>query len=196
VLCDAYNLDKSLPLYCFIGRLAHQKGADILIQAIEILLHGRKARANFIILGSGELALESALNAVALAHSENVRSLIKYDEKLSHQLYAGSDFLIMPSRFEPCGLNQMFAMRYGTIPIVRATGGLIDSVRDISQDGTGICFDSVLPKVLAKAINRGIAVFRSQKEFKQIRQKAGRQNFSWKRSMKRYAEEYYKLINI
>ena len=121
-------------LVSFIGRFAYEKGADLLPGAIRRYLKGDNSM-QFFILGSGDRSIEEAVLQLQKDFPDNVVSVIAYNEALAHRIYAASDFILMPSRFEPCGLNQMYAMRYGTVPVVRHTGGLIDTVPDIGNDG-------------------------------------------------------------
>ncbi len=194
-LCSEYNFDESKPIITFIGRLAHQKGADILTYTIDQYLSQSDA-LNFVVLGSGNLSIENNILKLQSHYSANVKALIMYNEKVAHELYGGSDFIVMPSRFEPCGLNQMFAMRYGTIPIVHSTGGLIDTVEDIDQGGTGIRFDDANVGSLLFAFERARKLFEDTNAFRAVRRKCVRKNFSWDKSMKLYAEEYSKLLKI
>lgn len=193
-LLNQSALSPKRPLFGFIGRFATQKGADILCWAIRTILHQTRD-ANFVILGTGAKDLEQEVWNLSQEFPENVLPYITYNEALAHKIYASCDFLLMPSRFEPCGLNQMFAMRYGTLPIVHATGGLVDTVTDIEEGGTGIQFNTpeVLP--LVKAIQRGVDLHKDEKQLKAIRQKATEQDFSWTRSVLEYKEAYLKLLN-
>jgi len=139
-LLQKFNVPSELPIITFIGRLAREKGADFLAPVIDKFLSDG-GKAGFIILGTGEPILHQMLLDLKKKYKGIVDVALEYNEKLAHQLYAGSDFLWMPSRVEPCGLNQLYAMRYGTIPIVRSIGGLKDTVKDISsKDGSGIQF--------------------------------------------------------
>lgn len=187
------ELSTTLPLFSFIGRFAYQKGGDILCDAIRKLLKEGK-KANFLILGTGSKELENAVTKLQQDFPKNVLAHVMYNEELAHQIYAGSDFLLMPSRFEPCGLNQMFAMRYATLPVVHSTGGLIDTVTDIDDDGTGIRFDKPTPDFLAKAIERGIDLYKNKKKLKNLRAAAAGIDFSWTRSVLEYKKQYLKLI--
>ncbi|NNE29387.1 MAG: glycosyltransferase, partial [Saprospiraceae bacterium] len=139
-LVTQFGLRKDLPLITFIGRLVREKGADLLPELINYFLAQGK-EASFIILGTGDQNLQGRLASMAYHFSPYLNVALEYNESLAHQLYAGSDFIFMPSRVEPCGLNQMFAMRYGTVPIVRKIGGLKDTVPDIGEEnGRGINF--------------------------------------------------------
>ena len=147
------------PLFVMISRLAHQKGFDLLLLALKPLL---KKKLNLLILGDGESHYKKPLEKIASAH-ENFEFRVGYDEKLSHKIYAAADFLLMPSLYEPCGLNQFIAMRYGTIPIVHAVGGLYDSVQ---EDGlasqSGIVFKKPTKKALLDAIERALGLKNEQ----------------------------------
>ena len=121
-------------------------------------------------LGSGNPFVEKDLKAIKNDYIGTYNAYIGYDEKLSHIIYAGADFLLMPSRVEPCGLNQMYALRYGTIPVVRSIGGLKDTVTDISKEnGFGICHNNVSVLEITKAIDRGVDLYENQSEYKKIR---------------------------
>ena len=124
-------VDASVPLFGNIGRLAEQKGVEIMLGALEEML---SARLQFVAVGSGAPAFQRAYQDLARRYPSQVAVRIGFDEGLSHRIEAGCDFFLMPSRFEPCGLNQMYGLRYGTIPIVRTTGGLDDTVIDVRED--------------------------------------------------------------
>ncbi len=193
--CRELGLDPDLPLFVFIGRLAQQKGADLIPPAIEEVL-ARGGSANFIILGTGSKDIEAKLQECQQRHDSRVKSLLMYSEDVAHQLYASADFLLMPSRFEPCGLNQMFSMYYGTIPIVRSTGGLIDTVKDIGEKGCGIRFNDATSSDLANAIVRGLMQYADQKGFAKLIRKCAKQDNSWQQSISIYAEEYRMLWSV
>ena len=127
LICEQFNLDPNKPLFAFIGRLVGEKGADLLAEICSVALNNNLQEINILILGSGDSNVENNLQSMQYFYNGNFNSYIGYNEKLAHNIYAGADFLLMPSRVEPCGLNQMYAMRYGTIPIVRRTGGLKDT---------------------------------------------------------------------
>jgi starch synthase len=132
-LCKQFSLDPAKPLFVFIGRLVGEKAADILPEAIQASIHHTQGEASFLILGSGDTQVEWQFQQMVEPYKGIFNAVIGYDETLSHKMYAGADFLLMPSRVEPCGLNQMYAMRYGTVPIVRSTGGLQDTVVDMGD---------------------------------------------------------------
>lgn len=142
LLCDRFQLDFDKPLIGFIGRLVGEKGADLLPQVIGESFYHTGRRMNFLVLGSGFPEVEAALSSLKYLAQYDYNVYIGYNETLSHQMYAGMDFLLMPSRVEPCGLNQMYSMRYGTVPMVRRTGGLKDTVIDFGdRNGYGICYE-------------------------------------------------------
>ncbi|NNC94059.1 MAG: glycogen synthase [Chitinophagales bacterium] len=192
-LCEEFNLDPKLPLISFIGRLANEKGADFLGESI---YHACKMQSNasFILLGSGDKEIENDLLTLQSYFPDRVASIIKYDEGLAHKIYAGSDFLMMPSRFEPCGLNQMYAMHYGTIPIVRSTGGLKDTVPDISEDGNGIAYLESSAGALTHSIMRALELYSNKEQFKKLRKKVIAIDFSWEKSAQKYFDLYHQIL--
>jgi starch synthase len=149
---------------------------------------------NFLILGSGNSKIEAKLIDMKKISQGDYNVYIGYNEKLSHLMYAGADFLLMPSRVEPCGLNQMYAMRYGTIPLVRRTGGLIDTVIDMgNQDGYGITFNEASVGDISNAIHRGLELYSQKDLFRILQKKAMSLDFSWHNSAKQYVELYQNL---
>ncbi|MBT8189488.1 MAG: glycogen synthase [Saprospiraceae bacterium] len=193
-MCEEFGFKKSWPLFSFIGRFAYQKGADILAESIEMLV-GNGENLSFIVLGSGSHELENKISGLESKYPENVKALIMYNEAIAHKIYAASDFIVMPSRFEPCGLNQMFAYRYGAIPLVRSTGGLIDSVTDINQGGAGIRFENANAVDLKESVLRAQALYKTSQKFDEVRANAVKQNFSWERSLHLYKNEYKKILD-
>ncbi len=193
-LAGDHNLYKTKMLVSFIGRLAYEKGSDLISEALDIVMSKTKD-ISFILLGSGDATVADQLTLADQKYKKNVRSIITYDEALAHKIYAASDFLIMPSRFEPCGLNQMYAMRYGTIPVARYTGGLKDTVPDITVGGNGISFDHATAGELAHAILRAKVIFDKKKELYKLRYKICALNFSWDHAATNYAHQYNLLIN-
>lgn len=192
-LCKLFKLDSTMPLVSFIGRLAIEKGADLLPDTISSVLKKHK-NISILILGTGESALESELKALALAHPDRLSVHIMYNERLAHQIYAGSDFLLMPSRVEPCGLNQMYALRYGTIPIVRSTGGLRDTVIDIKyKTGNGIRFDHADGPSISKAITRAVTLYQNSDRHELVVDRAMAADNSWDASADNYVKLYQEL---
>jgi starch synthase len=192
VLCDLFKLDASKPLIVFIGRLVGEKAADLLPQAISDAIYYIKKSMNFLILGSGEPGIEFQLEQLKGRLTGYYNSQIGYNEKLSHQMYAGADFLLMPSRVEPCGLNQMYAMRYGTIPIVRNTGGLRDTVKDFGEpNGYGICFNQASVGDISYSVFRAVELYKDAKRLNEIVEQIMQIDNSWESS----AGIYIKLYN-
>jgi len=191
-LSKQFNLDFNKPLFAFIGRLVGEKGADLFPEVFSTTL--QKKEISILLLGSGHDAIENALKALKKNYIGTYNAFIGYDEKLSHQIYAGADFLLMPSRVEPCGLNQMYALRYGTIPVVRNIGGLKDTVIDVSKDGGfGICHNQATLEDITNAIDRGAALYQNQLKFKKIRKYIMRIDHSWYNSAAKYISLYKSL---
>jgi starch synthase len=183
---------EDVPLLSFIGRLEHQKGIDLLLQALATLLD-RPWRA--VILGTGQSELEAMASAFEQGHAGRLRFRRVYDEGLSRRLYGSSDMVIVPSRFEPCGLVQMIAMRYGAVPIVRATGGLRDTVRDHAAGaGTGFVFEEPSVEALAATIRRAFNLYSNPGAWRTLQRRAARKDFSWEKSAKRYAAVYRQTV--
>ena len=195
-LCDQLDLDTSPPLYSFIGRMVSEKGADLLPDLITSHYESG-ASGNFIILGTGTPETQDRLKQIEYDYPGSVRVKFAYNEPLAHQIYAGSDFLLMPSRVEPCGLNQMYAMRYGTIPIVREVGGLKDTVIDYDyEDGYGISFRNFTLEEAGRALSRANILYEDQKHFNKLRRYVMGLDFSWQRSAREYIQLYSELTNL
>jgi starch synthase len=189
-LCDDFGLDYDKPMIVFIGRLVGEKGAEILPDMIRDCFEYIGRKMNFLILGSGMPEIEHRLNSLKELARNDYNVYIGYNEQLSHRMYAGADFLLMPSRVEPCGLNQMYAMRYGTMPMVRRTGGLKDTVTDFGEaGGYGICFNDVSVGDASHAVWRAVELYRNKEKMKECRDRMMQLDFGWERS----AEEYLKL---
>jgi starch synthase len=194
-LCEAFNLDVDKPLIIFIGRLVGEKAADLLPRAIGDSLYYIYGRMNFLVLGSGDPAVEFSLDSMRSHLVGYFNSQIGYNEKLSHQMYAGADFLLMPSRVEPCGLNQLYAMRYGTIPIVRKTGGLRDTVIDAGEaGGYGITFNQATVGDITHGVYRAVHLYEQGDQLAAIRQQIMGLDFSWDRSANAYIDLYERMI--
>lgn len=191
-LCQTFNLDESKPLFAFIGRLVYEKGTDLLPQVIEKAL--TQNDISILILGSGNEETQNQLKALISSHPNYYYAFIGYDEKLSHNIYAGADFLLMPSRVEPCGLNQMYALRYGTIPIVRSIGGLKDTIIDIDKNGFGITHDEVTINQITNAIDRAKKLYLNQSKFNRIRKQIMEIDHSWDVSANEYITLYKSLL--
>jgi len=181
-------------LIAMISRLTAQKGFD-LVQAIFDRLMERNVQ--FVLLGTGERRYEEFFRAQAARYPDRVGARIGFDEVLAHQIEAGADLLLMPSLYEPCGLNQMFSLRYGTLPIVRAVGGLKDSVEPYDAGagtGTGFVFEPYDPQALLDTIDRALSVFRNERAWKALCRRAMSMDFSCEKSAKQYLDLYAQLV--
>ena len=179
--------DKSKPLFIFIGRFAKQKGIDLIIDSIDDL---SKLPINLAILGSGDKGYNDFFESIKGKY-ENIFVKVGYDEPLSRKMYASADFLIMPSLFEPCGLNQMIAMRYGTLVVARKTGGLNDTVKDISEkDGYGIVFEKPEKHEFLNAISRAVELYKNKTTFEDLRKKVMELDFSIESTAVKYIKLY------
>ena len=176
-----------IPVIALIGRLTEQKGFDILNPILDKL---GEMNLQLIVLATGDPRYEKALIRAAKKFPDKLSINIKFDAKLAQQIYAGSDMFLMPSRFEPCGLGQMIAMSYGTIPIVRATGGLKDTVKNLK---TGFVFKNYISQELLNVIKKALKVFQNKKIWKHFQINGIKQDFSWNKSAKKYLEIYQKL---
>jgi starch synthase len=190
VLCEAFNLAEDKPLFVFIGRLVGEKGADLLPVIFHNVLQQSDGEINILVLGSGDPQVEDRLNELTQHFLGRYNAYIGYNEALSHQIYAGADFLLMPSRVEPCGLNQMYALRYGTIPIVRRIGGLKDTVIDIGDGGFGICHDQTSIWDVSHAIGRAYELYFDEKRVKEIRKFIMKLDHSWDSAAQQYIDLY------
>ena len=191
-LCNEFHLNPDLPLYAFIGRFAGEKGADMLPDIVRRSITETQGALNILILGSGNPQIENTLKQLREEFYVNFAMDLGYKEDLSHKIYAGADFLLMPSRVEPCGLNQMYAMRYGTIPIVRYTGGLKDTVADVSSGGYGLNYTFPGSDDAVHAIKRALYLYGSKKEMNNLRKIIMNLDFSWEKSAKNYITLYKK----
>ncbi|AWK06126.1 glycogen synthase [Flavobacterium crocinum] len=193
-LCEQFELDSSKPLFSFIGRLFEEKGGDLLPQASALALSEHFEDINILILGSGNAEIELQLTQLRNDYKGNYNVFIGYNEELAHLIYAGSDYVLMPSRVEPCGLNQMYAMRYGTIPIVRRTGGLRDTVIDFGDDGNGVCHDQASVGDICYSINRAVNLYNDKTNFNKVVQRGMSTDHSWERVCQEYIELYNLII--
>jgi starch synthase len=195
LICEQFNLDPNKPLFTFIGRLVGEKGADLLPEICSVALNSNPQEINILILGSGDTSVENSLQGLQFFYNGNFNTYIGYNEKLAHNIYAGADFLLMPSRVEPCGLNQMYALRYGTIPIVRRTGGLKDTVLDIGDGGFGICHNNTSVYDVNYSITRAIDLFNDKEKYDSVRSIAMQIDHSWDKIAKEYITVYQSLKN-
>ncbi len=193
-LCEQFSLDPEKPLFVFIGRLVGEKAAEILPDAIKTSIYYTQGAACFLVLGSGDPDVEWRFTEMIEPYKGNFNAVIGYDETLSHRMYAGADFLLMPSRVEPCGLNQMYAMRYGTVPVVRSTGGLQDTVVDMGDpEGFGIRFNNASIPDVEYSIGRGISVYQDTAHMEKMRKWMMEIDHSWESTVDQYTQVYESL---
>ena len=185
--------DDGRPLLIFVGRLTEQKGIDIMIQGIRPFL-AKKARC--IIVGSGNDIYTRKIKEFEKENPDSLHAILEFNEEMAHLTYAGGDILVMPSLFEPCGLSQLIAFSYGTIPVARATGGLADTVIDAdgSADGTGFLFTDYSSAELKKAIERALTAKKDHEKWDGIVRNAMSADFSWDNSAKAYSELYRDIL--
>jgi len=178
------------PLVGMISRMVDQKGFDLLAQLVDEL---PRLDASFVLLGTGERRYEDLWLALAARYPERISTTIGFDEAMAHRIEAGADLFLMPSRFEPCGLNQMYSLRYGTVPVVHATGGLFDTVRNYvpeTQSGTGFTFDEYSPQALLSTLRWALSVFGDRAAWRRIQVAGMQEDFSWDASAREYVTMY------
>lgn len=193
---NEFAQDEKIPVFSFVSRLVSQKGLDVLISAFEAL---SGMGIQLLILGTGEERYHQALRDLAKKNREWLRVHIVFDPEMAKQIYAGSDFFLLPSFYEPCGLGQMIALRYGTVPIVRETGGLADTVSEFnptSGTGNGFVFQEYKAEDFLDAVRRAVKFFKKKKEWQQLQQNAFACDYSWEASAKRYVELYQNVKPI
>ncbi|MFN2151915.1 MAG: glycogen synthase GlgA [Anaerolineales bacterium] len=199
-LQERFNLEieEGIPIVGVVSRFAEQKGLDLLAGAIEGIVNSM--RVQFVVLGSGDKALESYYGTLPARYPGRIGSFIGYNNELSHWIEAGSDFFVMPSRYEPCGLNQIYSLKYGTLPIVRATGGLDDTVEQYNEatgKGTGFKFWDASAHGIFYTVGWAVSTYYDRRShFDQMQQQAMAQNFSWEKSAREYEQAYQQAINI
>ncbi len=185
--------DETVPLFAMISRLTPQKGLDLIEEVFPALM---ERRVQLVALGNGAPRYEAFLRDAAARYPDQVAARIGFDEPLAHRIEAGADIFLMPSLYEPCGLNQMFSLKYGTIPIVRAVGGLKDTVQPYdprSDTGTGFVFGPYTAAALLEAVDQSLAAFKNKTAWTALRRRAMAMDFSWDRSAKRYIDLYRQL---
>jgi starch synthase len=187
LLCAQLGLDDARPLLGVVSRLSEQKGIDLLLAALPGII---EQGWNLIVLGSGEGWMEESLRAAAPRYPGRLAGKTGHDEALAHKVYGASDAFAMPSRFEPCGLSQMIAMRYGSLPVARATGGLVDTIR---HGQTGFLFEHAMPDGLLAGLSQALGRYRDGAAWQGMIRKAMQEDFSWTRSAQAYSDLYGEL---
>lgn len=189
-------LQNEAPLFCVVSRLTEQKGLHLVLDALpEIVKRG----GQIMVLGAGDAGLEAAFRAAAAAHPESVAVKIGYDEGLSHRLIAASDVILVPSRFEPCGLTQLYGLKYGTLPLVRRVGGLADTVVDCSLENiadavaTGFVFETFDTAGMTTALRRAFALYNRKSDWKLVQKTAMQQQFGWDAAAADYLALYLEI---
>ncbi len=182
---------KEIPMIGIISRLVSHKGLDLVLRVIHDILH---LPLQFVVLGTGDSEYETALTNIREQYPDKMSVTIDFNSSLASRIYAGADLILMPSRSEPCGLVQMVACRYGAAPIVRRTGGLKDSVFDVSLGGNGFTFDNYNAHEMLSAVERAVALYRDSKAWRTLLVRALKCNFSWDASAEQYMEMYRSLI--
>lgn len=189
-------VDPKIPVFGLISRLVEQKGIDLILDCLPEML---EQPIQFVLLGSGNKGFEQRLHNFAESHPDKIAISIGYDETLAHMIEAGADIFLMPSRFEPCGLNQIYSQRYGTIPIVRRTGGLADTVVDATLEtlnnnkATGLVFNEATPGTLMEAIKRSLILYSHKATWRQLQLAGMKKDYSWSKSAKQYKTLYSHL---
>jgi starch synthase len=185
---------EGVPVIGVISRLADQKGFDLIGETMADML---SLDIQFVLLGTGEKKYHELFQSVQKKYPEKVGVFLGFNDELAHLVEAGSDMFLMPSRYEPCGLNQMYSLKYGTVPIVRATGGLADTIHEFDPSagtGNGFVFVPYDGKELLKAVSRAVVTYKNQSFWKKIMKNGMSQDFSWKVSAKKYADLYARLL--
>lgn len=193
--CFHLPFDANKPVAAVVTRLAEQKGIDLIAQDIERIL---SLGVYFILLGTGSEEYNNFFINIARQHKKCAGVKIGFDNVLAHKIEAGSDIFLMPSRYEPCGLNQMYSLKYATVPVVRATGGLDDTIEDFNPQtnkGNGIKFAAASSEALLTALKRAVALYHNKKQWRILQQNGLRCDFSWEHSAKEYLRLYKQIVN-
>jgi starch synthase len=184
--------DPDVPLLAFIGRMDYQKGIEIAIGALRKI---KNLEWQAVILGTGDPAIEDKARLLAEKFPGKVKAIIRYDGNLARRMYAGADIMMIPSRYEPCGLIQMIAMRYGCVPAARATGGLRDTITDYDQGAgsTGFLFEKATQKDMAAALSITLEIYPDKRRWAALQKRGMKQDFSWENSARKYLAVYQDL---
>lgn len=186
--------DPGVPLVATISRLADQKGFDLIGECLEDMV---SLGLQYVVLGTGERKYHDLFEDLSKKSPKSFAVKIAYDNRLAHLIEAGADMFLMPSRYEPCGLNQLYSLRYGTVPIVRGVGGLEDTIRDytlVPESGTGFKFHDYSAEALLDAVRRALALYRSPDAWTTLVKRAMAEDFSWERSAREYSELYQRAV--
>lgn len=189
------KFDATIPLLGMVTRLVEQKGIDLLMDGFADLM---KMNVQLILLGTGEKQYHTKLESLAKKYQDRFMLELGYNDELAHLIEGAADIFLMPSKFEPCGLNQLYSLKYGTIPIVRKTGGLADTVTEVNPQkgtGTGFFFEKYDSRDMLKAVSHAVNLFGDQKSWQKIMRNAMMQDYSWTSSAKQYEELYNKILN-
>lgn len=194
-LCNIFGIGSpSLPLMGIVGRLTEQKGYDIFVECMDEII---KMGVNIAVLGRGDAKIEKSMTDIALRHPGRIGLTIGFSEDLARKIYAGSDMFLIPSRYEPCGLAQMIAMRYGSVPIVRMTGGLADTVKDFNPAdtrGTGFVFRNADVYGIVECVKRALCVFKNKSDWEILVKNAMDARFQWRKSIRGYLDLYSSVV--
>ena len=188
-------LKEKIPVFGFVGRLCDQKGLDIIMEAVDGIV---AKEGQIIFTGVGDKKYHRMIEHAAERHPRHVGKFLKFDERMAHKIYAASDFFLMPSVYEPCGLGQMIALRYGTIPIVHKTGGLADTIHlydPIHKTGNGFVFTEYTKEDFIEAVDEALKVYKHKNQMEDLLQQALRYRFSWEKSAKDYVRIYQKCLS-
>jgi len=189
-----WKADPAVPVFGIVSRLAEQKGVDLLVEIAGTFL---SQKAQLVLLGDGDKVFESAFKDIAKRHPKRAAVHVGFNAAEAHRIYAGSDFFLMPSAFEPCGLGQLISLRYGTLPVVRRTGGLADTITDVGADpkrGNGFTFEGHNAREFLRAIGRAQMLFGDKKRFQELRVRAMKADFSWEKSAAEYRKFYKEIL--
>lgn len=188
-----YNPD--IPLIGIISKITEQKGLDLVLGALKEIL---KLDVQIIIHGDGDRKLVEKIVSFGTTHPDKFRMNVTFDDKMAHLIEAGSDIYLSPSKYEPCGLNQIYSLRYGTIPIVSSVGGLFDTVDDLSEDatdGTGIILEELSSKAILKSVKQAIDLYKNKEQWQEVQKRIMEEDFSWEISAKRYLDIYDRVLS-